>query len=284
MLNNGSAQERILIFIPMYNCAAQIGRVINQFEVVGSFRDECAILCIDNRSTDDTLPAAERALDRCSVQEKYLARNDENYGLGGSHKVAFEFARQRGFDYVVVLHGDDQGSITDILPLLKAGVHRQYDALLGARFMRGATLQGYSLLRTTANRVFNLIFSAVAHRRFFDLGSGLNLFRRAIFDHGFHLRYADNLTFNYYLVFGLADGGRTFHFFPINWREDDQISNARLFSQGLGMLRLLWRRLTSNRAFLAAEHRAVPRSGYPATLVRAWPVSAQSAAGSLPLQ
>ena len=90
-------------------------------------------------------------------------------------------------------------------------------ALLGARFMKGATLQGYSLLRTYANTAFNLIFSAVARRRFCDLGSGLNLFRRAIFDDGFHLKFADNLTFNYFLIFGLADTGKRFAFFPINF-------------------------------------------------------------------
>ncbi len=268
----GAMGERILAFIPMYNCQAQIGRVIAQFDHIGLMDGTLAILCLDNCSTDGTLVAAQRALDASNVGQRYLRRNDENYGLGGSHKVAFEFARQHRYDYIIVLHGDDQGSIADLMPLVRAGEHRRYDALLGARFQPGAKLQGYSLMRTAANHGFNILFSAVAGRRFYDLGSGLNMFRCAIFNDGFHLQYADNLTFNYYLVFGLSDHAKSILFFPITWREDDQVSNAKLFRQGFEMLRLLWRRSTDKARFLNGEHRALPRAHYPSTLVHCWGV------------
>ena len=269
--------DRVLVFVPAYNCATQIPRVIADLACLTGEPGEFAIAVVENRSTDDTLEQAEAALDACPVERKLLIRNVENYNLGGSHKVAFDLARTEGYDFVIVLHGDDQGSIRDILPLLRAGRHHELDALLGARFMPGSTLKGYSALRTWANVVFNLIFSAVAGRRFYDLGSGLNLFRRSIFDDGFHLKYADNLTFNYYLVFGLADTGKRFAFFPINWSEDDQVSNAKLFSQGISMLKLLGQRIRSKQAFLRTEHRAVPRDSYPATVVRRWPPADPSA-------
>ncbi len=263
--------ERFLVFIPAYNCEAQVPRVVADLACLTDEPGEFAIAVVENRSTDGTLASAEKALDTCPVAHKMLIQNDENYNLGGSHKVAFDLARKEGFDFVIVLHGDDQGSIRDLLPLLRAGRHRGQDALLGARFMKGATLQGYAALRTWANIVFNLIFSAVAGKRFYDLGSGLNLFRRSIFDDGFHLKYADNLTFNYYLIFGLADTGKRIEFFPINWREDDQISNAKLFSQGVNMLKMLAQRIWSKSEFLRSEHRLVPRASYPATVMRRWP-------------
>ena len=267
-------RERILAFVPMYNCAAQIARVIAQFDRIGPLDARLAILCVDNRSTDGTLAAAERALESSTVGQKYLLHNDGNYGLGGSHKVAFEFAREQRYDYVIVLHGDDQGSVADLMPLVRAGQHRRCDALLGARFQPGAKLQGYSLLRTTANHAFNLVFSGVAGRRFYDLGSGLNMFRRAMFDDGFHLKYADNLTFNYYLVLGLSDLGKSMLFFPITWREDDQVSNAKLFGQGMQMLKLLRQRIADKVQFLTSEHRDTPRAAYPSTLVRSWSAGA----------
>ena len=34
-------------------------------------------------------------------------------------KVAFNYAVKNKFDYVIVLHGDDQGNIHDLLPFLK---------------------------------------------------------------------------------------------------------------------------------------------------------------------
>lgn len=251
----------------MYNCAKQIGRVVHQCERVAAGGIDLAVVLIDNRSTDDTLEAARIALDNAALNEAWILRNDANYGLGGSHKVAIAFARERGFDHLIVLHGDDQGSLAEIVPYLVSNVYARYDALLGARFQPGARLQGYSRVRTFANRTFNLLFSAISRKRLYDLGSGLNLFRTAIFDDGFHLCYADDLTFNYYLILGLVDRGQAIRFFPISWREDDQVSNAKLTSQGLRMLRLLAGRLANRRAFFAAEHRTAPRDSYPATLV-----------------
>lgn len=263
-------RETILVFVPMYNCAAQIPRVIAQFDRAADWPFDVALLCVDNRSTDDTLRVAEAALEASPVREKYLLQNDENYGLGGSHKVAIDHAATHGFAVFVVLHGDDQGGFRDIAPYIEDGTHHRLDALLGARFMPGATLQGYSRLRTAANHVFNLIFSGIARHRLHDLGSGLNLFRTAIFADGFERRYADNLTFNYYLIFGLADRNLRYRFFPIHWREDDQVSNAKLFSQGVQMLKLLRQRLLAPRRFHADDHRAVPRDAYPATVIRTW--------------
>ncbi|MFA6123462.1 MAG: glycosyltransferase family 2 protein [Sphingomonas sp.] len=266
-MDQAAQPQRILVFVPMYRCAPQITRVIGKLATIAE-DPRFAILCVDNRSPDDTVAAATAALAACPVADKFLLLNDNNYGLGGSHKVAFEFARIHGFDYVLVLHGDDQGSIFDLLPRIKRGDHLRCDALLGARFAPGSKLKGYSALRTAANRVFNAIFSAITRHRIYDLGSGLNMYRRAIFDEGMHLRFADDLTFNYYLIIALVDRKLRVEFFPIEWREDDQVSNAKLFSQGTLMLRLLSRRMLDREAFLAGEHRAMPRATYPATLIR----------------
>jgi hypothetical protein len=187
--------------------------------------------------------------------------------LGGSHKVAIQYARDHRFNHIVVLHGDDQGSITDILPLLSSGRHRQVDCLLGARFMRGSRLVGYSQLRTAANHAFNLLFSIATGRRLYDLGSGLNHFRTSMFDSDFHLKFADNLTFNYYLILGIVYHSFKSEFFPLTWREDDQISNAKLWRHGVQMLTLLARYLLDHRGFLESEHRSVPLTSYPSTMV-----------------
>ena len=235
----------ILVFVPMYNCAALIPRVIAQLNdpAVAALID--GVVCVDNRSTAGTAEAAQKALETLDLPTRVLLRNDDNYGLGGSHKVAINFAKDAGYDYLIVLHGDDQGSIVDILEPLRQGLHHNLDFLMGARFMRGSKLEGYAFIRTAANYVFNVIFSVISGKRLYDLGSGLNLFRVSAFDDGFHLRFADNLTFNYYLILAVATRDHALQFFPLTWREDDQISNAKLGKMGVQMLGLLWRRITN---------------------------------------
>lgn len=265
-----SDATRLLVFIPMYNCAPQIGRVLAQLQDPRLRGLLSGVVCVDNRSSDGTVEAAAAALEGLALPARALLRNDANYGLGGSHKVAIDYGRAEGYSHLIVLHGDDQGSIADLLPLLEAGAHETTDFLMGARFMRGSRLLGYSALRTAANRAFNLLFSAISGRRLYDLGSGLNLFRLCRFDDGFHRRFADDLTFNYYLILALAARGERLTFFPLSWREEDQISNAKLSRMGWQILGLLWRRVAAPRRFFAAEHRATPREAYPSTLLHHW--------------
>lgn len=261
--------SRVLLFVPAYNCAPQIGRVLAQLtpEVLALLG---GVVVVDNRSTDGTADAATEALRRLAGAGEAdrprvrLLRNDENVGLGGSHKVAIQLALDEGFEHVVVLHGDDQADVRDVVPLLQAGVHHEHDALLGSRFMAGSRLRGYSRVRVAGNHVFNVLFSLAARRRLLDLGSGLNVLRTSCFAGGEHLRLADDLTFNYYLILLAARRGWRLHFFPISWREEDQRSNVKMAAQSRKMLRLLGQYVRAPDATVSAPH-GVPGRRYTST-------------------
>ncbi|MCW2675517.1 MAG: glycosyltransferase family 2 protein [Modestobacter sp.] len=233
----------VVIAIPAYNCAPQIGRVLDEIT------DEVAtrvseIWVIDNRSTDDTL---ERALEHRRtgrLTNLRVFRTRQNNSLGGTHKVAFEHARAAGHTHVVILHGDNQAKSDEVGLLLDhAQAHPETQTVLGSRFSRGSLLQGYDAKRVWGNRVLNGVYSAVALRRLEDLGSGLNLFALRDLDPATYRRFADKLTFNYELILDLVARRVHFAFVPITWREEDQVSNARnwnIFRTALRNL-ALWR-------------------------------------------
>jgi len=258
-----SDPAKILVFIPMYNCEAQIARVLATFDAASTALID-TVLVINNRSTDDGERVASERVERLEGAHARLLRNDDNYGLGGSHKVAFQYAMDHDYDWVAVLHGDDQGQLSDLLPHLEAGAHLELDCLLGARFHPDSSLPGYSAFRTAGNHVFNWLFSMVTGTRLYDLGSGLNLYRVDILRDHFYLRFADDLTFNYCMVMAHSYYRHRIRFFPIVWREDDQISNVRLFSQARRVLGLLLQFLVNKKGFLQREHRHTPRASYPA--------------------
>lgn len=257
--------ERILLFIPAYNCQRQIPRVIAQL-MPERARWFSEVIVVNNRATDNTEACAIEALRAQAVNGKVL-RNDGNYGLGGSHKVAFSYARAHGFDYVVVLHGDDQGSVSDLIPYLESGAHREVDCLLGARFTRGSRLTGYSLFRTLGNRAFNLLYSAVSGHWITDLGSGLNLYRVGALDDAFYLRCADDLTFNYHMLLRSIAAGWRIRFFPLEWREADQTSNVKLFRQAMRVLGIALAYGFHRRSYLASDFADHASSGYSSSTV-----------------
>lgn len=259
------AAERLLLFIPAYNCAAQIGRVIAQLDAQAQALLS-KVIVVDNGSTDGTRDAARQALTGLSVHA-CLFRNDGNYGLGGSHKVAFEHALANDFDYLIVLHGDDQGSIADILPYVRDGSHRQVDALLGSRFMKGARLDGYSVVRTIGNHVFNALYSVVTGVRVTDLGSGLNLYRVEALKSRLWWNSANDLTFNYHMILRSIAAGWRMRFFPLTWREDDQVSNVKLFRQATRVASLPLAYLFGRKAYLATDYSNHSGASYPSTLL-----------------
>ena len=259
--------DKILLFIPMYNCEKQIVRVLGQLdEEVQTYISE--VIIVNNRSTDNGEIAVKNFLEEnkmiipCSV-----LRNKENYGLGGSHKVAFNYAMEHNFDYVIVLHGDDQGHINNLLPYLNSKEYQKYDCFLGARFKKGAKLEGYSAFRTFGNRVYNMLFSIGVGKRIFDLGSGLNMYSTKMLKDRFYIKYKDNLMFNYCMILGSAYYKHNFEFFPIRWSEDDQVSNVKMVNQAITVLKLLFSYMVNKTKFVEDEHRDNPSFIYEAEVM-----------------
>lgn len=259
--------HKILLFIPMYNCEKQIARVLGQLtDEVCSYLSE--VIIVNNKSTDSGEQVVENYLTEKPLPIKAsLLRNNDNYGLGGSHKVAFQYAMDHGFDYVILLHGDDQGDISNILPYLKNKEYANYDCFLGARFMKGSSLQGYSKFRTFGNKVYNLLFTIGCGYKVYDLGSGLNMYNVNILKDKFYEKYKDNLMFNYCMVMGSAYYKHSIKFFPIIWREDDQVSNVKMVNQAITVLKLLGSFILSKKKFVVSEHRDTPRDSYTAEVV-----------------
>jgi glycosyltransferase involved in cell wall biosynthesis len=246
--------DKILLFIPAYNCEKQIARVLGKLDY-NLLRNIHTLMVVNNRSTDSTEQVASGMINGFHKVRGVVMRNKANYGLGGSHKVAFDHAISNGFSHVIVFHGDDQGDINDLLPLVDQGLHRQYDCLLGARFHKDSTLVGYSSFRTLGNRVYNALFSLVLGKRILDLGSGLNLYDVDMLRDRFYEKFPDDLTFNYCMVMAASFHDHNTHFFPIIWREEDQISNVKMFSQARKVLRMLLSFVMGRRSFITSELR-----------------------------
>ncbi len=248
--------DRIMIFIPVYNCEKQLPRVLARIDGrVRALVEE--IVVIDNRSADATLDAGAAAARALGLKVTFL-RNRENFSLGGSIKRAFLYAIEKSYDFMITLHGDDQGDIADLLPALESGEYRANDLTIGARFHPRSKLVGYSLTRILGNRLLNAACSLIAGRRTDDLIAGLNIFRVAFFRDRFFLRFPDNLTFDVHVLLYAFSRNAKVAFVPITWREEDQISNARVFKQAFIILRLFADYVLDRKGVFAAD-----KSGRP---------------------
>lgn len=259
-------KKKIMVFIPVYNCEKQIIRVINQ--ITPEFQSVIDTVAIfDNISNDNTIRVArqegEKKLKKCNF---ILFQNSQNYGLGGSHKAAFKYAQENKFDFIIIFHGDDQCLINDILSRIEIFISSDYDCFLGSRFMKGSKLNGYSFLKIIGNLAFNVIFSLVLMKKLSDLGSGLNMYRVEKLNKNDYNKFPDGLTFNYVmLIYSILERHKII-FFPIFWKEEDQISNVKLLNHGLSMLKLLGTFLIS-KTFIKNEFRSIKILEYKSRIV-----------------
>jgi glycosyltransferase involved in cell wall biosynthesis len=220
--------QKVLIAIPTYRCEAQITRVLDEIDDILINR-VVEIAVIDNGSPDNTVGMALEYRKNGRLGDKlHIYRNDDNYNLGGTHKVAFLRAKKLGYTHVIILHGDNQAKSSEANLLLDfAEKYPDHQTVLGSRFSKGSTLIGYDIKRILGNKLLNTLYSIVTLKKCEDLGSGLNLFALADLDKSAYVHFADKLTFNYELLLDLIKRKIHFAYVPITWREEDQVSNAR---------------------------------------------------------
>lgn len=258
--------NKILLFVPMYNCEKQITRVLGQIdEEVLKYVDR--VLVVNNRSTDN---GESKVVEYCKVYDRLpvtLIRNDENYGGGGSHKVAFKYAEKNGYDYIIVLHGDDQGNIKDLIPYIKSGEALEYDAFLGSRFEKKSKLINYSKFRIFGNHVFNTFLSAVLRKRITDLGAGLNMYKVDFLKSGFYMYFINSLTFYVYFLIYIIHSNAKFKFFPLSWREDDQVSNAKFVKQSKEIIRITFGYIFHKNKTFSMDENEYSKIGYTSEVV-----------------
>ena len=100
-----------------------------------------------------------------------------------------------------------------------------------------------------------------------DLGSGLNMYKVDILKNKFYLKFPDNLTFNCYMLEASNYYKHSIKFFPISWREDDQVSNVKMVNQALKTLSMLAKYFFGRGKYITSELRDVVIENYDATVV-----------------
>jgi dolichol-phosphate mannosyltransferase len=226
-----------LLVIPTYNCEKQIRRLLkNSVDAINNHFDE--VLVIDNGSKDGTVKGAVSSMNLIKIRTKVI-QNRENISLGGSLKTGFLYASENSFDYVAVLHGDDQANLNDLLPTLTKLEQNEIDLAIGARFHSKSKLIGYSKFRKIGNRMLNLYCIVCTRKKVDDLIAGLNVFKVSKINLSQTLNYPDDLTFDVHILLGAIDSRHKIEFFPITWTEDDQVSNAKVIRQATIILGLL---------------------------------------------
>ena len=161
--------KRIVLLIPAYNEEGKICEVLKK--VPRELVDE--VVVVNDGSTDNT--------------EKEIIENggtvitfEENRGLGEGFKTLFAYAKNKKYDFAIIVGGDNQDNPGEIYKFLTKLIDEDYDMVQGSRYLGGT--KDMPFVRWFTTKVYSVFFSVVAGRWVTDASTGFKGFRVSLLD------------------------------------------------------------------------------------------------------
>lgn len=125
-------KKEILVYLPCYNCEAQIIKTLTGIPKILHEKIEC--LVVDNQSSDKTSELVLKEIKNNTFPFKvYLIKPKNNLGYAGSQKLAYSIAVRSGvIRQVIMLHGDGQYS-SDLIKSFEPYFTKEYALVNGYR-------------------------------------------------------------------------------------------------------------------------------------------------------
>lgn len=169
--------KRIAIFIVAYNASSTLAKVLDRIpEAVWKRVEE--VFVFDDESRDDTFQVGLEYKRNRQRANLHVFRNERNQGYGGNQILGYQYAIQRGFDIVALLHGDGQYA-PEALPQLLAPLEKgEADAVFGSRMaVAGAALAGgMPLYKYVGNRILTSFENTMLGMDLTEFHSGYRLY------------------------------------------------------------------------------------------------------------
>jgi dolichol-phosphate mannosyltransferase len=165
-----------LVCIPTYNERDNVSAIARAVVAADPRVD---VLIVDDNSPDGTGQLAERL----SVIEPriHVLHRPSKQGLGRAYLHAFEWALQRGYQYVLEMDADFSHDPRYIPKFLNA-TERGADLVLGSRYVSGGGTLNWGFFRKLVSRGGSLYARRVLGIRIRDLTGGFKCFRRQVLE------------------------------------------------------------------------------------------------------
>jgi 2-polyprenyl-3-methyl-5-hydroxy-6-metoxy-1,4-benzoquinol methylase len=150
--------RRVGILIVTYNAVSTLIPVLKRIPpIVWDNVEE--VVVFDDASQDGTFELAMGLKAVTDIPKLHVLKHPKNLGYGGNQKAGYRYFIEKGFDVVILLHGDGQYAPEVLARMYHPLVTGEADAVFGSRMMRmygGPLKGGMPLYKYVGNRVLTI--------------------------------------------------------------------------------------------------------------------------------
>lgn len=167
------AAPRIAILVVAYNAETTLSSVLDRVPSAIMAKVE-EVVVFDDASQDRTYAVGQAYQQRAGGSKVVIHRNPVNLMYGGNQQRGYQYAIARGFDIVVLLHGDGQYAPEVMQALLTPLETGQAEVVLGSRMLvpGGARRGRMPRYKYVGNKVLTWLQNRLAGTHLSEFHSG----------------------------------------------------------------------------------------------------------------
>lgn len=162
---------RVLIIIPAYNEAKNIGPVLKDLKKEVPYAD---VLVVNDHSTDNTKSVVEENGIKCIT-------NVFNMRYAWTIQTGIKYAKYNNYDYAVFMDADGQHLASETTKLYNTIINTKSDIVIGSRYLKKT---GYKcpLFRRIGTKFFEIIVRLFTGKKIADPLSGFQCIDKKVID------------------------------------------------------------------------------------------------------
>lgn len=175
---NFFSKKKILIFIPAYNVEKKIYSVISRIPSNIFYINHVNILIINDFSSDNTKKVIKNIKNNFNYDIEVF-ETKKNLGYGGVQKYAFNYAINKQYDYIIMLHGDGQYLPEKLPEFIAKFDNDNLDAVFGSRMKSylSALRGGMPIYKFLGNIVLTFIQNMILGSKMSEFHSGYRSYK-----------------------------------------------------------------------------------------------------------
>ncbi len=248
-------QKKIAVFIIAYQAVTTLISAIDRIPP-GLMKKSREIYVFDDCSNDNTYYAGigYKCLNKLNKLNVY--RNKKNLGYGGNQKKGYNYAIRKGYDIVVMLHGDVQYAPEKIPELIAPLEKGEADMVFGSRMKGNPRKGGMPLWKFFGNKFLTFVENKALGLNLSEFHSGFRAYSCGALKKLPFNKITDDYYFDTEIFILLKEKGMRIREIPIPTHygpESHKITFTKSVKYGANILKTLTRYVLHKRGIITVE-------------------------------